>query len=36
MLEPDTALLHEWLLRAAAATPDTIALEEGDRLTSFQ
>ena len=36
MPEPDTALLHEWLLRAAAATPDAIALEEGDRLTSFQ
>ena len=34
--EPDTALLHEWLLRAAAATPGAIALEEEDRLTSFQ
>jgi amino acid adenylation domain-containing protein len=34
--EPDTALLHEWLLRAAAATPGAIALEEEERLTSFQ
>jgi amino acid adenylation domain-containing protein len=34
--EPDTALLHEWLLRAAAATPGAIALEEEDRRTSFQ
>jgi amino acid adenylation domain-containing protein len=34
--EPDTALLHEWLLRAAAATPCAIALEEEDRATSFQ
>ena len=36
MPEPDTALLHEWLLHAAAATPRAIALEEEDRLTSFQ
>ena len=34
--EPDAELLHEWLLRAAAATPGAIALEEEDRLTSFQ
>jgi len=34
--EPETALLHEWLLRAAAATPGAIALEEEDRATSFQ
>ena len=36
MPEPDTALLHEWLLRAAAATPCAIALEEEERRTSFQ
>ena len=33
---PDTALLHEWLLRTAAATPGAIAVEEEDRVTSFQ
>lgn len=35
LLEPDTPLLHEWLLRAAAATPYAIAVEEDDRTTSF-
>jgi amino acid adenylation domain-containing protein len=34
--EPDPALLHEWLLRTAAATPSAIALEEDDRITSFE
>ena len=34
--EPDTALLHRWLLRTAAATPCAIAVEEEDRATSFQ
>jgi amino acid adenylation domain-containing protein len=32
---PDTPLLHEWLLRTAAATPTAIAVEEEDRVTSF-
>ena len=36
MPAPDTALLHEWLLRTAAATPGAIAVEEEDRATSFQ
>lgn len=36
MPEPDTALLHEWLLRTAAATPCAMAVEEDDRATSFQ
>lgn len=34
--ELDTALLHQWLLRTAAATPCAIALEEEDRATSFR
>jgi acyl-CoA synthetase (AMP-forming)/AMP-acid ligase II len=34
--EPDTALLHEWLLRTAAAAPAAIAVEEEDRATSFE
>jgi amino acid adenylation domain-containing protein len=34
--EPDTALLHEWLLRTATAAPSAIAVEEEDRATSFE
>jgi L-proline---[L-prolyl-carrier protein] ligase len=34
--EPDTALLHEWLLRTAAATHHATAVEEEDRTTSFE
>jgi amino acid adenylation domain-containing protein len=34
--EPDTALLHQWLLRTAAATPSATAVEEDDRATSFE
>ena len=36
MPEPDTALLHEWLLRTAAVTPSAAAVEEEDRTTSFE
>lgn len=36
MPEPDTALLHEWLLRTATAAPSATAVEEEDRATSFE
>ncbi|MGA3161348.1 MAG: amino acid adenylation domain-containing protein [Terracidiphilus sp.] len=31
----DTGLLHEWLLRSAAATPDAVAIVEEERVTTF-
>ena len=36
MPEPDAALLHDWLLRTATATPSATAIEEEDRTTSFE
>lgn len=35
MPEPDTALLHEWLRRTAAASPSGAAIIEEDRVTTF-
>jgi amino acid adenylation domain-containing protein len=32
---PESQLLHEWLRRAAAATPDATAILEEERVTSF-
>lgn len=35
MLEPETLLLHEWLLRTAETSPDAPAIVEEERITTF-